>query len=36
MPTSTPDTWLTRALARRNAEETGEPETSVARFNSCI
>jgi hypothetical protein len=30
------DTWLDRALARRQAEESGELEIQGARFNSSI
>lgn len=34
--TATPDTWFSLALARRQAEQSGEVTIPGARFNSFI
>jgi hypothetical protein len=36
MSTDAPDTWLTRAIARRLAEDDGERTVTGARFNSSM
>jgi hypothetical protein len=36
MNTDAPDTWFTRAIARRLAEEEGERPVTGARFNSSM
>ena len=36
MAADAPDTWFTRAIARRLAEQNGERPVTGARFNSSM